>query len=252
LIKILLSGCNGKMGQVITRLSEQYDDLSIVAGYDITDSGKNPYPVFSDLRKCSVRPDVLIDFSNPAALESILTYATSTEIPVVIATTGHSQTQARMLKKTSEIIPVFYSANMSLGINLLIGLVKKAAKLLQTSFDIEIVEKHHNQKIDAPSGTALAIADAVNSVLDQKHEYVYDRHSRRKKRSRNEIGIHAIRGGTIVGEHSVIFAGNDEIIEIRHSALSKEIFATGALSAARFIIGKKPGMYDMNDLVGRE
>ncbi|HEY8349349.1 MAG TPA: 4-hydroxy-tetrahydrodipicolinate reductase [Clostridia bacterium] len=252
MIKILLSGCNGKMGQVITRLSEQYDDLSIVAGYDITDSGKNPYPVFSDLRKCSVRPDVLIDFSNPAALESILTYATSTEIPVVIATTGHSQTQARMLKKTSEIIPVFYSANMSLGINLLIGLVKKAAKLLQTSFDIEIVEKHHNQKIDAPSGTALAIADAVNSVLDQKHEYVYDRHSRRKKRSRNEIGIHAIRGGTIVGEHSVIFAGNDEIIEIRHSALSKEIFATGALSAARFIIGKKPGMYDMNDLVGRE
>lgn len=240
------------MGQVITRLSEQYDDLSIVAGYDITDSGKNPYPVFSDLRKCSVRPDVLIDFSNPAALESILTYATSTEIPVVIATTGHSQTQARMLKKTSEIIPVFYSANMSLGINLLIGLVKKAAKLLQTSFDIEIVEKHHNQKIDAPSGTALAIADAVNSVLDQKHEYVYDRHSRRKKRSRNEIGIHAIRGGTIVGEHSVIFAGNDEIIEIKHSALSKEIFATGALSAARFIIGKKPGMYDMNDLVGRE
>ena len=251
MIKILLSGCNGKMGQVITRLSEQYDDLSIVAGYDITDSGKNPYPVFSDLRKCSVRPDVLIDFSNPAALESILTYATSTEIPVVIATTGHSQTQARMLKKTSEIIPVFYSANMSLGINLLIGLVKKAAKLLQTSFDIEIVEKHHNQKIDAPSGTALAIADAVNSVLDQKHEYVYDRHSRRKKRSRNEIGIHAIRGGTIVGEHSVIFAGNDEIIEIKHSALSKEIFATGALSAARFIIGKKPGMYDMNDLVGR-
>lgn len=251
MIKILLSGCNGKMGQVITRLAEQYDDLSIVAGYDIADSGKNPYPVYSDLSKCSIRPDVLIDFSNPAALESLLTFATSREIPVVIATTGHSQTQARMLKKTSEIIPVFHSANMSLGINLLIGLVKKAAKLLQTSFDIEIVEKHHNQKIDAPSGTALAIADAVNSVLDQKNEYVYDRHSRRKKRSRNEIGIHAIRGGTIVGEHSVIFAGNDEIIEIKHSALSKEIFATGALSAARFIIGKKPGMYDMNDLVGR-
>jgi len=251
LIKILLSGCNGKMGQVITRLAEQYDDLSIVAGYDIADSGKNPYPVYPDLSKCSIRPDVLIDFSNPAALESLLTFATSREIPVVIATTGHSQTQARMLKKSSEIIPVFHSANMSLGINLLIGLVKKAAKLLQTSFDIEIVEKHHNQKIDAPSGTALAIADAVNSVLDQKNEYVYDRHSRRKKRSRNEIGIHAIRGGTIVGEHSVIFAGNDEIIEIKHSALSKEIFATGALSAARFIIGKKPGMYDMNDLVGR-
>jgi len=176
LIKILLSGCNGKMGQVITRLAEQYDDLSIVAGYDIADSGKNPYPVYPDLSKCSIRPDVLIDFSNPAALESLLTFATSREIPVVIATTGHSQTQARMLKKSSEIIPVFHSANMSLGINLLIGLVKKAAKLLQTSFDIEIVEKHHNQKIDAPSGTALAIADAVNSVLDQKNEYVYDRH----------------------------------------------------------------------------
>ncbi|HOQ07988.1 MAG TPA: 4-hydroxy-tetrahydrodipicolinate reductase [Clostridiales bacterium] len=252
MIKILLSGCNGKMGQVITRMAEKYDDLTIVAGYDIADSGKNPYPVYTDLERCIVRPDVLIDFSNPAALETLLAYASAGRIPAVIATTGLSQSQIRLLNKAAEIIPVFYSANMSLGINLLIGLVKKAARLLQADFDIEIVEKHHNLKIDAPSGTALAIADAVNSVLDMKHEYVYDRHSRRKKRSRNEIGIHAIRGGTIVGEHSVIFAGNDEIIEIRHTALSREIFATGALSAARFIIGKKPGMYGMSDLVGRE
>jgi 4-hydroxy-tetrahydrodipicolinate reductase len=251
LIKILLSGCNGKMGQVITKSAGQQDDLKIIAGYDIADSGRNPYPVYTDLGRCNVRPDVLIDFSNPAALESLLSYAISNRIPAVIATTGLSQAQIRMLKNASGSIPVFFSANMSLGINLLIELVKKAAKLLESSFDIEIIEKHHNLKIDAPSGTALAIADAVNSVLEQKQEYVYDRHSRRKKRSRNEIGIHAVRGGTIVGEHSVIFAGNDEIIEINHTALSKEIFAAGALRAARFMPGKKPGMYNMSDLVSQ-
>jgi 4-hydroxy-tetrahydrodipicolinate reductase len=252
LIKILLSGCNGKMGQVITRLSAQQDDLRIIAGYDISEDGTNPYPVYTDLKKCDIRPDVLIDFSNPAALEALINYSTANRIPAVIATTGLSQTQFRMLEKASEQIPVFFSANMSLGINLLIGLVRKAAKLLESNFDIEIIEKHHNLKLDAPSGTALAIADAVNSVLEQKQEYVYDRHSRRKKRSRHEIGIHAVRGGTIVGEHSVIFAGNDEIIEINHTALSKEIFAVGALRAARFIFGKKPGMYNMNDLVEQE
>ncbi|NMA33114.1 MAG: 4-hydroxy-tetrahydrodipicolinate reductase [Clostridiaceae bacterium] len=252
MIKILLCGCNGKMGQVITKAAEQQDDLKIVAGYDIADSGRNPYPVYTDLGRCNVRPDVLIDFSNPASLESLLSYASSNGIPAVIATTGLSQVQIRMLRNASGRIPVFFSANMSLGINLLIELVTKTAKLLESSFDIEIIEKHHNLKIDAPSGTALAIADAVNSVLEQKQEYVYDRHSRRKKRSRNEIGIHAVRGGTIVGEHSVIFAGNDEMIEISHTALSKEIFAVGALRAARFILGKKPGMYDMSDLVSQE
>mgnify|MGYP003877620755 CR=1 FL=1 len=240
------------MGQVITRLAEQYDDLYIAAGYDIADSGKNPYPVFTDLNECSVKPDVIIDFSNPAALEKLISYSTANKVPLVVATTGYSQSQVRLLQKASQSIPVFFSANMSLGINLLIGLVKKAAKLLESDFDIEIVEKHHNQKLDAPSGTALAIADAINSVMEQKCEYVYDRHSRRKKRSKNEIGIHAIRGGTIVGEHSVIFAGNDEIIEIRHTAMSKEIFAAGALRAARYLFGRKPGMYDMNDLIGEE
>lgn len=240
------------MGQVITRLAEQYSDLKIAAGYDITDNGKNTYPVFTDLRKCTLHPDVIIDFSNPAALEGLIDYSVKNRIPAVIATTGLSRAQIRLLEKASQSVPIFFSANMSLGINLLIDLVKKAARLLEQNYDIEIIEKHHNQKLDAPSGTALAIADSINSVLEQKQEYVYDRHSRRKKRSKTEIGIHAVRGGTIVGEHSVIFAGNDEIIEIKHSAMSKEIFGTGALRAARFLYGKDPGMYDMNDLISEE
>lgn len=240
------------MGQVITRMAEQYSDLKITAGYDITDSGKNAYPVCTDLKKCEFHPDVIIDFSNPAALEGLIDYSVKNKIPAVIATTGLSQTQIKLLEKASHSIPVFFSANMSLGINLLIDLVKKAARLLEQNYDIEIIEKHHNQKLDAPSGTALAIADSINSVLAQKQEYVYDRHSRRKKRSKTEIGIHAIRGGTIVGEHSVIFAGSDEIIEINHTAMSKEIFGTGALRAARFLFGKAPGMYDMNDLISKE
>ncbi len=240
------------MGQVITRMAEQYSDLKITAGYDITDSGKNAYPVCTDLKKYEFHPDVIIDFSNPAALEGLIDYSVKNKIPAVIATTGLSQTQIKLLEKASHSIPVFFSANMSLGINLLIDLVKKAARLLEQNYDIEIIEKHHNQKLDAPSGTALAIADSINSVLAQKQEYVYDRHSRRKKRSKTEIGIHAIRGGTIVGEHSVIFAGSDEIIEINHTAMSKEIFGTGALRAARFLYGKAPGMYDMNDLISKE
>lgn len=252
MINILMSGCSGKMGQVISRLVEQYEDLKIVAGFDIYDSGKNTYPVFTSLDKCDVRLDVIIDFSNPDALENVLSFAALKKLPIVVATTGISQSQKKLLEDAAKIIPVFSSANMSLGINLLMELVKKAAKILETNFDIEIIEKHHNQKLDAPSGTALAIADTINSVLDQKQEYVYDRHSRRKKRSRNEIGIHALRGGTIVGEHSIIFAGNDEVIEINHSAMSKDIFGTGALRAARFIYRKSPGMYSMNDLISEE
>lgn len=247
-----MSGCNGKMGQVITRLSEQNDDFRIAAGYDIADNGRNPYPVFTDLKSCSVKVDVIIDFSNPAALEGLMSYAIEKKLPVVIATTGLSPMQNSLLDQASKKIPVFHSANMSLGINLIIDLVKKAAKVLESNFDIEIIEKHHNQKIDAPSGTALAIADSINSVLDQKQEYIYDRHSRRKKRSKTEIGIHAIRGGTIVGDHTVMFAGNDEVIEISHRAMSRDILGTGALRAARFICGIKPGLYDMNDLISAE
>lgn len=240
------------MGQVITRMSEQYSDLRIVAGYDIADSGKNAYPVCTDLSECKLVPDVIIDFSNPSALAELMDYSVKNKIPAVIATTGLSKAQIKLLEKASRSIPVFFSANMSLGVNLVIDLVKRAARLLELNYDIEIIEKHHNQKLDAPSGTALAIADSINSVLAHKQEYVYDRHSRRKMRSKNEIGMHAVRGGTIVGEHSVIFAGNDEIIEINHTAMSKEIFGTGALRAARFLYGKGPGMYDMDDLIGEE
>lgn len=247
--KILLSGCNGAMGQVITKLAEKKKNLKIVAGYDVNTSIKNTYPVFNNLKECNVNADVIIDFSHPAAFESLLEFARAKKIPSVFATTGLANSQINALKAASKDIPVFYAANMSIGVNLLINLVKKAAKVLEKDFDIEIVEKHHNLKIDAPSGTALAIADAVNSVLDEKHNYVYDRHSSRKRRSKKEIGIHAVRGGTIVGEHSVIFAGNDEIIELNHIAMSKEIFAEGALNAAVFMHGKGAGMYGMDDLI---
>ncbi len=252
MISILLSGCNGKMGQVITRLAEQHDDLKIVSGYDIADNGKQDYPVFTELNSCDVKIDVIIDFSNPVALNKLLAYATEKELPIIVATTGLSSEQKQLMKIASNSIAVFYSANMSIGINLLIDLVKKAARVLEPNYDIEIIEKHHNLKLDAPSGTALAIADSINEVIEQKHEYVYDRHSRRKKRGKSEIGIHAVRGGTITGDHCVIFAGNDEIIEINHFAGSKEIFATGALRAAKFIYGKEPGMYNMSDLIDEE
>lgn len=249
MINVLLSGCNGKMGQVITRLSEQFDDLKIVAGYDINDSIKNPYPVFKNIEDCNVKVDVIIDFSNPNALENLLKFAISRNYPTIIATTGLSQANKSMLQSASKHIPVFFTANMSLGINVIVDVVKRVTKILEGNFDIEIIEKHHNQKIDAPSGTALAIADAINDVMDEQQEYMYDRHSRRKKRSKNEIGIHAVRGGTIVGEHTVIFAGNDEIIELKHTAMSKDIFGVGALRAALFICDKQPGMYSMDDLI---
>ncbi|HEY9062615.1 MAG TPA: 4-hydroxy-tetrahydrodipicolinate reductase [Pseudobacteroides sp.] len=249
MINILMSGCNGKMGQVISRLAAEREELRIAAGYDKYTKISNPYPVFDDLGKCDIKVDVIIDFSNPDALDGILSYSLKNKVPLIVATTGLSTSQVNKLKDASHVVPVFFSANMSLGVNLLMDLVKKAAKVLEYNFDIEIIEKHHNQKIDAPSGTALAIADEINSALSEKQEYVYDRHSRRKKRSKKEIGIHAVRGGTIVGDHSVIFAGTDEIIEINHIATSKEIFATGALSAARFLYNKKPGLYNMNDLI---
>ena len=252
MINVLLNGCNGKMGQVITRLAQDQDQLQIAAGFDVNDNIKNTYPVFTNPSQCDVKVDVIIDFSHPSALESLLQFATSRKIPIVVATTGLSQGQINSLGTAAKTIPVFFSANMSLGVNLLIDLVKKAAKVLEANFDIEIIEKHHNQKIDAPSGTALAIADAINSALETKQEYIYDRHSRRKKRSKTEIGIHAVRGGTIVGDHSVIFAGNDEIIEINHTATSKEIFGVGSLRAARFLYNKKPGLYNMNDLIASE
>ncbi|NLM10964.1 MAG: 4-hydroxy-tetrahydrodipicolinate reductase [Clostridiaceae bacterium] len=249
MVRILLSGCNGKMGQVITNIARYREDVKIVAGFDIDDSVRNDYPVFTQLDQCNVPVDVIVDFSHPAALLNVLNYAVSGKIPLIVATTGLSDEQVSKLKEYSRNIPILFSANMSLGVNLLLELVQKAAKLLYSNFDIEIVERHHNQKIDAPSGTALALADAINQALPEKYRYVYDRHTNRVKRSKDEIGIHAIRGGNIAGDHTVIFAGNDEIIELRHVANSKEIFGVGALKAAVFIHDKEPNFYSMKDLL---
>ncbi len=245
--KIIMNGCSGKMGQVISRIVAEDEACEIVAGFDISDQGTNSYPVYTNPADFTGEADVVIDFSHPDSLEKLLDYCKSRKLPVIVATTGLSNQQKNIMEAASVSIPVFFSANMSLGINLLIDLAKKAAKLLGESFDIEIIEKHHNQKIDAPSGTALAIADAIAEDMDA--EYVYDRHTSRKKRKKSEIGIHAVRGGTIVGEHTVIFAGTDEIIELKHQAASKEIFAVGAVKAAKFLVGKTPGMYCMNDLI---
>ena len=249
MINIALVGINGKMGQVICRILSESESARIVCGVDINTEVKNGIPVYTALKDSKEAFDVIIDFSHPSSLEATLEYAVSNKKGLVLATTGLSAQQMETVYEASEKTPVFFSANMSLGVNLLIELAKKATALLQENFDIEIIEKHHNQKIDAPSGTALAIADAINDTCDKSNEYVYDRHSTRKKRSKNEIGIHAVRGGTIVGEHSVIFAGTDEIIELKHTATSKEIFAVGAVKAAVFLAGKEAGFYNMNNLI---
>ena len=246
---ILLNGCNGKMGQVITSCVEQRSDCRIAAGFDINTTMLSDFPVFSDPEGYTGDADVIIDFSHPSALSGLLAFAKQRKLPIVVATTGLSPEQVEEVKDASKSIPVFYSGNMSLGINLLMELAKKATAVLGGSFDIEIVEQHHSQKIDAPSGTALMLADCISSALPEQPRYVYDRHSQRKKRDKGEIGIHSIRGGTIVGEHEVIFAGRDEVITLSHSAHSKEVFATGSVNAALFLIGKEPGLYDMGDLV---
>lgn len=246
--EIILVGCNGKMGQVICRIAESDPEVKITCGIDISGEKKNDFPVYTEFNS-DVRGNVIIDFSHPSALTSALEFAKSSGIPAVIATTGFSAEQKEELNRAAQTAPIFFSANMSLGVNLIIQLAQRAAQLLEDNFDIEIVEKHHNQKIDAPSGTALAIADAINEVCTEENEYIYDRHSVRKKRGKREIGLHAVRGGTIVGEHSVIFAGQDEVVEINHRATSKEIFAVGAVKAAKFMVNKPAGMYNMQDLV---
>ncbi len=247
--KIIMNGCNGKMGQVITRLVAEDETAQIVAGFDINDSVANAYPVFTNPMDFTGEADVVIDFSHPSSLTGILNFCKARKLPVIICTTGLTPEQKEEFTAASAEIPVFFSANMSLGINLLIDLAKKAAKLLEGSFDIEIVERHHNQKIDAPSGTALAIAEAIDESLSYPAEFVFDRHAVRKKRKATEIGISAVRGGTIVGDHEIIFAGNDEVIELNHHAASKEVFAVGAIKAAKFMTGKSAGMYAMNDLI---
>lgn len=247
--RIILSGCNGKMGQAIVRCVEQREDATIVAGVDIFTSCGYDFPVFDDFSKVSVEADVVIDFSNPAILDGLLAYVLKEKMPAIICTTGFSKEQVQRINDASKETAIFYSGNMSLGINLMMELAKKATALLNCDFDIEIIEKHHNQKIDAPSGTALMIADSIASELPKEPQYVYDRHSYRKKREKNEIGIHAVRGGSIVGEHEVIFAGHDEVISIKHEAHSKEVFAIGSINAAVFLNGKTAGMYNMGDLI---
>ena len=249
MINILLSGCNGKMGKIISSLASEDSEIKIAAGYDINTVSEFGYKVYDNPDNISEEIDVIIDFSHPAAFNSVMEYALRKEIPVIVCTTGLSKEQIDCVNESSKKIPVFYSANMSIGINLIIQLAKTATKLLADKFDIEIIEKHHNQKIDAPSGTALAIADEINAELDNTMNFVYDRHSVRKKREKKEIGIHAVRGGTIVGEHDVLFAGNDEIITISHSARSKEVFAVGAIKAAKYMYGKPAGMYNMNKMI---
>jgi len=249
--RIILSGCNGKMGRVITDLVSQTEDCTIVAGVDInTDSIK--YPVFDTIDKTiGIDADVVIDFSHPSVLNPLLDYSKKTGTPLVLSTTGYSAEQTELIKQSAKVIPIFFSFNMSLGVNLLIELAKKAACLLADNFDIEIIEAHHNQKIDAPSGTAVMISEAIkDSLCDSDYYDVFDRHSVREKRNKKEIGLHSIRGGTIVGEHTVMFAGNDEIVSISHSARSKGIFASGAVKAAVFMVGKPAGIYSMKDLIG--
>lgn len=237
------------MGGVIQNIVANRDDATIVAGVDKFNNNMTDFPVYESILDVKEEADVVIDFSNPSLLDSLLEYGKNTKTALVIATTGHDDCQKKKIAEASKECPVFFTYNYSLGINLLATLAKKAAALLGDEFDIEIVEQHHNQKIDAPSGTALMLADAINEELDNRMKYEYDRHSKREKRTKNEIGMHSIRGGTIVGEHEIIFAGRDEIITLSHSARSKEVFAVGAVNAAVFMTGKEAGMYDMAELV---
>lgn len=250
MLKVLISGCNGHMGKVVTALCQEAEDVEIVAGFDLLGRETEDFPVLSSPSSFSGETHVLIDFSSPAALPGLLELGIRENIPLVLATTGYSQEQLALIQDAARRIPIFRSGNMSLGINVLAGLVKKAAAALGKDFDVEIVERHHNRKVDAPSGTALLLADAAKEGLPYTPEYIYERQSFRRPRDKREIGISSVRGGNIVGDHEVIFASRDELIELRHSAMSREVFASGALRAARFLVGiKTPGLYSMSELV---
>lgn len=248
MLNIIMSGINGRMGKAIEELCNSDETVEIIAGIDINLGVPHKFPTVSNPSELDTKADVIIDFSHHSCAEMLCKYAVETATPIVFATTGYTEEELHMINEASKKVAVFTSANMSLGVNLIISLAKQAAKILN-GFDIEIIEKHHNQKLDAPSGTALMIADGIKEIKEDS-EYVYDRSQVRRKRSQNEIGIHAIRGGTIVGEHDVIFAGHNEVVTISHSAQSREVFASGALSAAKFIAGKPAGMYKMNDMIG--
>lgn len=250
-MKLIIHGCNGRMGRYITELASADSEIEIVAGIDPFNGIDNKYPVFSSIKECDIDADVIIDFAQATAVDGLIDYVLDKKIPVVLCTTGLSDEQTERVKKASQVVPVLKSANMSLGINLLLKLIKDATKTLaDEGFDIEIVEKHHRMKKDAPSGTALALADSVNEAADNRYTYVYDRSERTEKRPDNEIGISSVRGGTIVGDHDVIFAGEDEVITISHSAYSRAVFAKGAITAAKFLTDAAPGFYNMQDVIG--
>ena len=251
MVKIIMHGCNGHMGQVISQLVKDDPAVEIVAGVDVTDNRENGYPVFTDLKDCDVQADAMIDFSSFRATDGVLEYCRSRQLPLVLCTTGLTPEQVEKVQKTSEEVAVLRSANMSLGINTLLKLIQEAAKVLASAgFDMEIVEKHHKLKCDAPSGTALALADSLNEAMDHAYHYTFDRSQRHEQRDPKEIGISAVRGGTIVGDHDVIFAGPDEVITFSHQAYSKRVFGKGAIEAAKFLAGKPSGLYDMQDVIG--
>lgn len=248
--KIIMLGCNGRMGQMITDIVSDDNEVEIVAGIDLVNNRENDYPVFTDIKDCDIAADAIIDFSSSNGFEERMDYAVEKQIPIIVCSTGLSDEQMAYLVEASKKVAVLKSANMSLGINLLMKLVKEAAmNLAENGFDIEIVEKHHNQKLDAPSGTALALADSINDAMEERYEYVYDRSKVRRKRGKNELGISAVRGGSIVGDHDVIFAGTDEVITLSHTAYSRAVFAKGSVAAAKFIKGKAAGLYDMADVL---
>ena len=248
--EIIMVGCNGRMGQVISNLVAQDENAKIVAGVDVFDDGRNPYPVFKNLEECTVAADAVIDFSSPKSLDELIQVSKKRNLPLVLCTTGYSDEDIKKIEEASKEVAILRSANMSLGVNTLLKLVSVAANVLaKADYDIEIIEKHHNQKVDAPSGTALALADAINEALNKEYHYMYDRSKVREKRDKKEIGISAVRGGNIVGEHEVIFAGTDEVTEFKHTAYSKAIFGKGAITAAKYLAGKGPGLYSMSDVI---
>ncbi|WP_333651389.1 4-hydroxy-tetrahydrodipicolinate reductase [Lacrimispora sp.] len=250
MIKMIMHGCNGAMGQTITQIAAEDENIAIVAGIDPNHTRQNPYPVFPSLEACDVKADVIVDFTSAKAVDGLLDYSIREKVPVVLCTTGLSEEQNERVQKAAGQVAILRSANMSLGVNLLIKMVKEAAQVLAgAGFDIEIVEKHHNKKVDSPSGTALALADSINEAMNQEYHYVSDRSTKMEARDKKEIGIQSVRGGTIVGEHDVIFAGADEVITFNHTAYSKAIFAKGAVSAAKFLAEKTPGLYTMKDVV---
>ena len=250
MVRAIMHGCNGKMGQTITGICKEDTGIEIVAGIDLYDGVPNDYPVFQTISQCDVKADVIIDFSNAKAVDDLLEYAVERQLPVVLCTTGLSEEQLQKVEATYEKVAILKSANMSLGVNTLLELLKKAALVFAPAgYDMEIVEKHHNLKLDAPSGTAIALADSMNEALDGKYNYVYDRSQVRQQRDKYEIGISAVRGGNIVGEHEVFFCGQDEVIEFKHTAYSKAVFARGAVEAAKFLAGKPSGHYDMADVI---